>query len=258
MVNLIKPGYVLRFGVDPSTILSPKNTLINVDGNTNDLPYQTSHLWRAANSLGNVSVFSHASGALAEACSLAAGMRAGISMTRAASYSKLGTAYRASQGTQDVAIGNANADFVGYSDGYTNYTPSAGLCFSKDFSGCLMVAYRENGVRYVAHAAANQNDDLDCKQAFLTELQNKNATMIGWFRPFIREVDNAAKTTAMLKAQKYLNNNFYNFTTFGVITAQNLAYAITAFKPVSLNLGTNDWVVTNVASKVMDVSFICP
>jgi hypothetical protein len=168
MINLIKPGYVLRFGVDPSTIISPSYAFKNADGNTVKRASQTSHLWTAANSLGNVSVFSHASGALAEACSLAAGMRSGISITRAASYSKLGTAYRASQGTQDVAIGNDTADFVGYSDCYTNYTPSAGLCFSKDFSGCLMVAYRENGVRFVAHAAANSNPDEDCKQAFLT------------------------------------------------------------------------------------------
>jgi hypothetical protein len=258
MINLIKPGYVLRFGVDPSTIISPSYAFKNADGNTVKRASQTSHLWTAANSLGNVSVFSHASGALAEACSLAAGMRSGISITRAASYSKLGTAYRASQGTQDVAIGNDTADFVGYSDCYTNYTPSAGLCFSKDFSGCLMVAYRENGVRYVAHAAANSDPDEDCKQAFLTELQNKGATMLGWFRPFVAAVDNATKTTAMLKAQKYINNNFYNFTTFGVITAANQGYAITAFKPVSLNLGTNDWVVTNVTPKAMTVSFNFP
>jgi hypothetical protein len=249
MINLIKPGYVLRFGVDPSTIPSPQHR---------GHDFQSSHLWGGVNSLGNVSVFSHASGTLAEACSLAAGMRSGISITRPTSYSGLGTYTREVTGRQDVAIGNATADFVGYTDCFTNYTPSNGLCFSKDFSGCLMVAYTYNGNRFVAHAAANSNTDNDCKQAFLTHLQNIGAIMLGWFRPYVEALDGAAKMTAMVKAKKYVNNNFYNFSTFGVITAANQGYSITAFRPVSLNLANNDWVVTNVTPKAMTVSFNFP
>ena len=121
-----------------------------------------------------------------------------------------------------------------------------------------MVAYTYNGARYVAHAAANQTPAEDCKQAFLSHLQHIGATMHGWFRPFVAATDNAAKMSSMTKAQKYLNGNFYNFSTFGVITAGNQAYSITAFRPVSLNLGNNDWVVTNITPKTMTNSFTYP
>lgn len=248
MFNLIKPGYVMRFGTDPGSIISPSHS-----GHA----HLTSHLWPTTNTLGNINVISHPSGPIAEACAAAVGNRGGFSASRSLSYSKLGNFVREQKGTQDVAVGNSPAaDFVGYTDGYTNYTPSPGLCVSKDFSGCLMVAYTLGAIRYVAHAAASNSADNDCKQAFLTELQNAGAVLHGWFRPFIMATDNAAKQTAMQGAARFLGGNFYKFTTFGVITAANQGFGITAFKPISLNLGTNDWVVTNVVQRPLSQSFV--
>jgi hypothetical protein len=258
MINLIKPGYVLNFAVDPNSIISPSHAIIDNNGVSRQSPFQTAHLWRGVNSLGVVSVFSHASGALAEVCSVTAGLRTGISKHRADSYSPLGTFARAVTFRQNVAIGNAAGDFVGYTDCYTNYTQSNGLCFSKDFSGCLMVAYRYNGNRYVAHAAANGTPSNDCKQAFLTHLQNIGANMIGWFRPYVAANDDGAKIQAFTAVKDYVNSNINGLTTFGVITATDQAYSITAFKPVSLNPNTTDWVVTNITPKVMTVSFNFP
>src|ERR1043165_2164700 len=161
MLNLIKPGYVLRFGTCPSTVISPSWT---------GVAHQTAQAFPNT-PLGNVTCLWNPSGNI-NAISKDVFNNLASYTDRAASY------FWAS--TQDVQIGAATADFVGYTDGYTNCIQSNNMVFSKDFSGCLMVSYDIAGVRHVAHAAANATPTMDCKQAFLTWLQGQHAALVGW------------------------------------------------------------------------------
>jgi hypothetical protein len=248
MLNLIKPGHVLRFGTCPSTIISPS---------WSGVAHKSAQQWPAGSqNLGNVSCISHPSGALAEICAhVATGLRTGgNAATRAMSYSKVGNFVRQEiTKNQNVQVGASVADFVGYTDGYTNYIQSANMVFSKDFSGCLMVVYTINGARYVAHAAANANAAMDCKQAFLTHLQQQNAQLVGWFRPYSDAIDGAGKAASFQRVKDFIQQNINKLTTFGAVWGTQ-AYSIEAFKPTGV--GGNDWVVTNIVAKPMSQSWI--
>jgi hypothetical protein len=247
MFNLMKPGHVLRFGTCPSTILSPPGANTS---NTNDNTLATA--WPTTSNLGLVQCLSHPSGAIGPiAAEVATRLRTTPgSLARSASYSGPGRFFKKS----DRPVGSLNCDFVGYVDGQSNYIQSAQTVFSKDFSGCLMVAYTIAGQHYVAHAAASNVPRMDCKQAFLTTIQGMHATLIGWFRPFVSNPDSNRKVNAYGVIKNYIGKNINNLTTFGVVTQAGQAYSIDAFKPSGV--GGNDWVVTDVSPKVMSQSWI--
>lgn len=245
MFNLIKPGHVLRFGTCPSTIISPHGA-VNAMNNDNTLATP----WPTTSHLGLVQCISHPSGNIgAIAAAVATNLRTTASKSRNASYSAVGRFVTES----NRVLGSENCDFVGYVDGQSNYIQSARTVFSKDFSGCLMVAYTIAGQRYVAHAAASQVPSMDCKQAFLTTIRGMNATLIGWFRPFVSSLDSNRKAQAFGVAGQYMQQQINNLTTFGVLTQNGQAYAIDAFKPH--NIVGNDWVVTDIRAKNMDQSW---
>ena len=249
MFNLMKPGHILRFGTCPSTIVSPAGAK-NPSGNDNTLATP----WPTTSALGMVQCLSHPSGAIGPiAAAVATQLRATAgSASRTVSYSAPGRLLTSS----NRPIGSENCDFVGYVDGQSNYIQSALTVFSKDFSGCLMVAYTHGGNRHVAHSAASDVAPMDCKQAFLTTLQGMGATLIGWFRPFVSASDSGRKVTAFGVVGKYIGNNINNLTTFGVITQGGLGYSVDAFKPSGV--AGNDWVVTDVSAKVLSVSWDAP
>lgn len=249
MFNLIKPGHILRFATCPSTIISPEGAKNDMN---NDNTLATP--WPVTSNLGIVQCLSHPSGNIGPiAAAVATGLRTTPgSVARSASYSPLGRAVTAS----NRPIGQETCDFVGYVDGQSNYIQSTHTVFSKDFSGCLMVAYTVNGQRHVAHAAASQVAKMNCKQAFLDTLQGMNATLIGWFRPFVSATDSARKANAYGVIGQYLGHNINNLTTFGVVTQAGQAYSIDAFKPTGI--AGNDWVVTDISPKVMSQSWVAP
>jgi hypothetical protein len=251
MFNLIKPGHVLRFGTDPYTIASPQGSNVN-----NDNTLETA--WPNTSNLGLVQCISHPDGAIGKiAAEVATKLRGPSSISRAASYSDIGRFVTAS----NRAVGSVNCDFVGYTDGKTNYIHTNAPAFSKDFSGCLFVLYSVNGQRRVAHAASSGRPDMDCKQAFLNTLQAQHAILHGWFRPFQLAVDGGPKAVEYGLISQYVANQINNLTTFGVITAAGVPYAINAFKPRTAgNYGGvmpgNDWIVTSVSQKAMSQSWI--
>ncbi len=244
MYNNIRPGYVLRFnGTNPWTIHSPQGS----GGVGNDNTLITA--WPNVSNLGLVECFSHPSGAIAAAAAaVAKGMRPGFSIGRAASYSAPGQFLTQS----NRPIGAENCNFVGYVDGETNQIQSGATVFSKDFSGCLMIAYTHNGNRHVAHASASQVASMDCKQSSLDTLQNMGATLIGWFKPFVQAQDINSKLAGFNAAKGYCEQ-IDHLTTFGIITSGNLAYSVDAFYPKKI--GGNEWVVTAVRSKPMSQSW---
>lgn len=242
MFNLIKPGHVLRFGTCPSTIISPPGAVLQ---SSNDNTRAT--LWPTTSRLGLVQCLSHPSGNIgAIAADVATNLRTTASKSRNASYSAVGRLLTES----NRIVGSENCDFVGYVDGQSNYIQSVQTVFSKDFSGCLMVAYTIAGQRHVAHAAASQVPTMDCKQAFLTTIRGMHANLIGWFRPFVANLDSARKAQAFGVIGKYIQHQINNLTTFGVVTQAGQAYSIDAFKPHGI-VG-NDWVVTDISVKNMD------
>jgi hypothetical protein len=244
MFNQIKPGHVLRFATCPSTIASPMGT--NPENNDNS----AETAWPNTNTLGQVTLISHPSGALGEmAAAVALGVRPGSSVSRSASYSAVGRMVTPS----DRPLGQETCDFVGYTDGKSYYINSARTVFSKDFSGCLMVAYTQAGQRRVAHSAASAVAQMDCKQAFLNTIQGNGAVLHGWFRPFRDALDSARRLGAYQAFAGYMGNNPYAITTFGVITAANQAWAIDAFKPQGI---TGSWVVTHVAQPALSNAWI--
>ena len=251
MFNQIEPGHVLRFGTDPSTIPSPAGSNV-----ANDNTLET--LWTNTSNLGLVQCISHPGGVLGKvAAHVATALRGGSSLSRSASYSGAGRLLTAS----NRLVGSVACDFVGYTDGKTNYIATNNPAFSKDFSGCLFVLYSVNGQRRVAHAASSARPDMDCKQAFLNTLQAQNAILHGWFRPFQLPGDSVAKANEYPAISQFVANQINNLTTFGVITAAGVPYSINAFKPRTAgNYGTlipgNDWIVTSVAQKVMSHGWI--
>lgn len=246
MYNLIKPGHVLQFATCPSTIISPAGVTKPME---NDPSIVTP--WPAVSALGQVSVLSHPAGALgAIAAEVATSERAGGSLSRTASYSGIGRAVTA----QNRPIGQDNADFVGYCDGRSYTIDSNQTVFSKDFSGCLFVAYTIAGQRKVAHAAASQVATMDCKQAFLTTIQAQGAILHGWFRPFRDALDGARRMAAYQRHSARMGGNPYAITTFGVITAANQGWAIDAFKPSGI--AGSSWVVTHIAQKPLSNAWI--
>jgi hypothetical protein len=231
---------VQRFATDPSTIISPPAA---TNSATNDNRLET--LWTAASTLGTVQLISHPSGALsAAAAEVATKLRKGFSVSRIASYSATGREVTLS----DRILGSTLCDFVGYADGRSNYIASQRAVFSKDFSGCLMVVYTQNGERRVAHSAASQVPTMDCKQAFLTTLRTNGATLGGWFRPFVL-ADSDAKADAFRVISTHAGGDPNRMTTFGVISSTGQQYAIDAFKPVAA--AGNDWIVTAVRTPQM-------
>jgi hypothetical protein len=247
MFNLIKPGYVLRFGTCPKTIQSPPGG----DDFQNDPSLVTP--WPNTNTLGVVRCFSHPSGALAAmAADVATHLRPGGSVSRSASYSAVGRAVNAA----DHPIGSAGCNFVGYTDGKSYFINSANTVFSKDFSGCLFVSYSVQGQRRVAHVAASKVPHMNCKQPFLTTIKGQQAVLHGWFRPFQDAVDGARRHAAFLRISRYVNHDPFAITTFGVLTQANQAYAIDAFKPAGAH--GSDWIVTHVAAHVLSQSWIAP
>lgn len=249
MFNQIKPGHILRFGTDPSTIISPPGEANHaVNDNTLATP------WTPTSDLGAVQCLSHPSGAIGPiAAAVAKQLRATpATMGRSASYSAVGRLVTDS----NRPVGQDTCDFVGYVDGKSNYIVSTRTVFSKDFSGCLMVAYTIAGQRHVAHAAASQVPTMNCKQAFLTTIQGQHAVLIGWFRPFVAATDNGRKANAFGVIGPYVGNNINRLTTFGVVTQANHAYSIDAFKPVVV--AGNDWVVTDISPKAMSQSWVAP
>jgi hypothetical protein len=249
MFNLMKPGHVLRFGTCPTTIISPQGVVAHHE---NDNTLATP--WPATSNLGIVQCLSHPSGNLgAIAANVATHLRTTPgSKARTASYSAPGQLFTSS----NRPVGQETCDFVGYVDGQSNFIQSTQTVFSKDFSGCLMVAYTLNGHRHVAHAAASAVPAMDCKQAFLTTIQGMHAVLIGWFRPFVSTLDSARKANAFAVIGQYVGHNINYLTTFGVITAAGQAYSIDAFKPTTIH--GNDWVVTDVSAKAMSQSWIAP
>lgn len=244
MFSDIKPGHVLKFGTDPATIVSPKGAK-NPTLNDNTLATP----WPSTSDLGNVRLMSHPSGLTGDiAAVLANKLRPGIGLTRAISYSAAGRNMTAA----DRVLGSVSADFVGYVDGQSNFIASTKTVFSKDFSGCLMVAYLHNGQRHVAHAAAQSVPQMDCKQAFLDTLRAMNATLLGWCRPFVLS-DSGRKAKAFEVAKQYMGSQINNLVTFGVITAANRGYAIDAFKPVGG--GAGEWIVTYAAPAQMKTAW---
>jgi hypothetical protein len=248
MFNLIKPGHVLHFSTCPSTIISPQGN----DNAENDNTLAT--LWTPISNLGAVQCMSHPSGAIGPiAANVATHLRTTPgSVGRSTSYSAAGRLLTPS----NRVVGQVTCDFVGYTDGQSNYILSTQTVFSKDFSGCLMVAYTIGGQRHVAHAAASAVPSMNCKQAFLTTIQGQHAVLIGWFRPFVSALDSGRKANAFGVIGQYVGNNINNLTTFGVVTAAGLAYSIDAFKPAGIH--GNDWVVTDVSAKVLSQSWVAP
>jgi len=248
MFNQIKPGHVLRFTTDPAGIISPP--AVNA-GNDNTLET----LWPTTSNLGNVQVLSHPSGPIgAVAADVATRLRTGFSLSRQTSYSGLG---RAVTQTNRI-VGAQNCDFVGYTDGKAHYINSTNAVFSKDFSGCTMVVYTQGGVRRVAHAAASLVPAMNCKQAFMRTIQGNNAVLVGWFKPFTDVTDGARKANAFAVITRYIGGNINRLTTFGIVTAANVAYTLDAFKPVGAGYGANDWVVTYIAQSTMSTSWAVP
>lgn len=242
MFDLIKPGHVLRFGTCPSTINSPPA------GNaaTNDNTLET--LWPNVNNLGLVQCLSHPSGNLGKvAADVAIKLRGESKFSRTVSYSELGRAFTAS----NRLVGNQNCRFVGYTDGKSFYIQTADTVFSKDFSGCLFVAYRVGGNRRVAHVAASAVAAMDCKQAFLTTVHGiAGAQLIGWFRPYIARRDDMSKISAYHQVKEHIPGQDINkLTTFGVMTQAGAGYSIDAFKPTGV-VGA-DWVVTAITQRTL-------
>ena len=132
MLNLMKPGHILRFAVCPSTIPPPRGGPSAFNDNT-----RTDEWPMARKSLGNASLLTHPSGMLAPICGdIATKLRGVNSFKRNMSYSKAGNTARAVTKRRNVQLGAVVADFVGYTDGRSNYVQSANMVFSKDFSGC--------------------------------------------------------------------------------------------------------------------------
>lgn len=249
MLNLIKPGHVLRFGTDPGGIASPMIGVAELNNNALET------LWPNASNLGLVQVLSHPSGPIATiAADVAKRLRAGASKSRTASYSAPGMALSSS----NRAVGTQNCDFVGYTDGRAHYINSANTVFSKDFSGCTMVVYTQAGVRRVAHASASNVPKMNCRHAFMTTIQGNGAALVGWFKPFTDALDSGRKVTAFGVITGYVGGNINRLTTFGVITAGNLAYSLDAFKPLGNGFGANDWVVTYIAQIPLNAGWVVP
>ena len=247
MFDQMKPGHVIRFGVDPSTII-PMNIDPGSVGHAGQNKLET--LWPGANHLGTVQIYSHSSGAIGDiAAEVANSQRGGLGIGRKLSYSALGRSHMQA----DRPLGAAAGDFVGYVDGQSNYIASTSTVFSKDFSGCLLVAYIVNGERRVAHAAASAVPVYDCKQEFLNTLHGMNAQLLGWFKPYVDATDGALKIKTIQKYMKYIGNQPEKMVTFGVITPANQAYSFDAFKPKGLH--GNDWVITNVTQKTLSQSW---
>jgi hypothetical protein len=256
MFNLIEPGHVLRFGVDPRTIISPPALTDLKNDNTLE------SAWPTTSHLGLVECISHPSGDIGDvAADVATHLRMGSSKSRSASYSAIGRAFTSS----NRVVGSINSDFVGYTEGRSWYIPTTGAAMSKDFSGCLFVSYSVNGEHRVAHAASASasNPRMDCKQAFLHTLQAQNAVLHGWFRPYDDATDLGAKIAEYQLLNSYMNNQINNLVTFGAITAAGVPYSINAFKPYKMGkvigglrhpgpiLPGNDWVVTSVHQRTM-------
>jgi hypothetical protein len=240
----MKPGHILRFATCPSTIHSPPGPNAATNDNTRATAWPEDR-----KNLGSVQCLSHPSGKIgAIAADVATRLRKTPgSIARTASYSPPGRFFTSS----DRVVGELrNCHFVGFVDGQSNYIQSALTVFSKDFSGCLMVAYRVKGQRRVAHAAASHVPSMDCKQAFLTTLKNNNAVLIGWFKPLVGAADSGRKAEAFDVIKGYVGNNIDNLTTFGVVTEEGKPYSVDAFKPTGID--GNDWVVTDVSEKDMN------
>jgi hypothetical protein len=245
MFDLIKPGYVLRFGVSPSTIHSPPGGDSGNNDNTLITPWPNDR-----KHLGVVRCLSHVTGALEPICAIVAtSLRTeGSPRKRAISYSAFGSKVREITGRQNVQIGQVAADFVGYVDGKSMSLASEAIVFSKDFSGCLMAVYQLNGHRYVAHVAASLDKKMDCKQAFLDTLRHQGATLVGWFQPYHGEDDLNRKLAAFAVITGYVGGAIDKFVTFGVVDG-NRGYTIDAFRPVGSD--GMSWVVTYIAPKPM-------
>ena len=109
-----------------------------------------------------------------------------------------------------------------------------------------------NGQRHVAHAPASHRPDMDCKQAFLTEINNSPThNLIGWFRPFdptLEEKQAALKNmyfdeqvrirgTHRLKRVgpgfiSTLNKTCKEYTVMGIVDTNNRCYSIQGFQPI--------------------------
>jgi hypothetical protein len=237
----IKPGHVLRFGTCPKSVISPIATNAEQNDNTLETP------WPTTSNLGLVQCLSHPSGNIgAIATHVATHLRAGPdSKARSASYSPVGRFLTAS----NRPVGQETCDFVGYVDGRSNYIQSAETVFSKDFSGCLLVAYTVGGHRRVAHVAASDHPRMDCKQAFMNTLQAMHADLIGWFKPYVDAYDFGRKTTAHGVVHQYIGNNINKLVTFGVMTKGGAGFSIDAFKPDGI--AGSDWVVTYITEKTL-------
>ncbi len=247
MFNQVKPGHVLRFGTDPTSIRSPAG-VVNPEDNDNTLETP----WPAANDLGLVQVLSHPSGPIGlVAADVAKRLRGGFSPARLASYSAPGLAVTAA----NRSVGAQQCAFVGYVDGRAYFIESVRTVFSKDFSGCMMVVYRKDGGRRVAHVAASQVRTMDCKQAFLNTLQANGAELIGWFKPYSDAADGARTVSNFRVIRGHIEGQISRLTTFGVITAANEAYSIDAFKPVGRGFGPNDWVITYVERRTLSTDW---
>lgn len=254
MFHNIKPGHILRFPTCPSSIGSPKAS----DSEMNDNTLET--LWPAEKSyLGLVQCYSHPSGDIGKvAADVATRLRGTPDFWRSASYSTAGRYIMRS----DRLIGTQDCDFVGYVDGRSNYIQSTKTVFSKDFSGCLMVAYTLDGQRRVAHVATSKNPKMDCKQAFLRTIQGHGAVLSGWFKPYSDnsrnrdpsdDCNNKVRTYTMV--ERYIHN-ILRLTMFGVVTTEGEAFAIGAFKPIGIT--GNDWVVTSISPKTMNQTWDVP
>lgn len=241
MFPLMKPGHILRFTTCPSTIDSPGG----MKGGSNDNTLATP--WPTTSYLGAVQCLSHPSGNIGPiAAYVAMNLRSTpASKSRTISYSGPGRMLTRS----NRLVGSETCDFVGYVDGQSNYVQSTRTVFSKDFSGCLMVVYTHNTHRHVAHAAASLVPMMDCKQAFLDTLQNMNASLVGWFKPYVEDRDFDRKAHAFQSIKQYIGNDPNKLTTFGVVTQAGQAYSVDAFKPKGI--GGNDWVVADIVPRVM-------
>jgi len=235
MFHQIKPGHVLRFEVDPGGIASPgAAAALHRQDISLETPWPTT-----SSNLGIVQVLSHTSEPIGKIAADVA-KKLDFSLTRLTLYSRPEpTATPVGQ-----MLGFQNCDFVGYTDGKAHYINSNNSVFSKDFSGCTMVVYTQAGERRVAHVAASADREMNCKQAFMTRIRNNGAELIGWFKPYDAE-DFARKMSAFGVISKYVGGDINRLTTFGVVTAANMAYSLDAFKPVGV--GTNNWVVTYIA-----------
>jgi hypothetical protein len=248
MINLLKPGHVLRFATCPGGIVSPSAATTGQDNTLETL-------WPTTSNLGAVQAYSHPSGPIGPiAADVAKRLRTGFKLSRLASYSSLGRA----KTPADRLVGAQVCHFVGYTDGKAHYINSTNTVFSKDFSGCTMVAYTQGGVRRIAHAAASSVPAMNCRHAFMTTIQANGAVLIGWFKPFTAAADNARKAATYRAVGQYFGNNINKLTTFGVITAANVPYSIDAFKPVGVGFGANDWVVTYVGQRALSGTWVVP